>query len=40
MKSTTYVEYIDREDETLDESQDEWLPLGKSFQNHVNLFVK
>ena len=35
--STAYSEF---EDDFLDEKGDEWLPLGKSFQNHVKLYIE
>lgn len=34
------TDYSEFEDESLNEKGDEWLPLGKSFQKHINLFVR
>jgi len=34
---TAYSEF---EDDYLEKKGDEWLPLGKSFQRHAELFVK
>lgn len=31
--------YNDIEDDHLDKKEDEWLPLGKSFQNHVSCYL-
>ena len=33
-------EYNKCNDEFLDEKGDEWLPLGKSFQEHVKLYIR
>ena len=33
-----YSEFDDKKN--MEEKGDEWLPLGKSFQNHVKLYVK
>jgi len=35
-----YIAYSEFEDDFLDEKGDEWLPLGKSFQNHVKLYIR
>ena len=35
-----YPAYSEFEDEFLDEKGDEWLPLGKSFQKHVRLYIR
>ena len=35
----THKAYSEFEDEFLDEKGDEWLPLGKSFQNHIKLYI-
>ena len=32
--------YSEFEDDFLDEKGDEWLPLGRSFQNHVKFYVR
>ena len=34
------IDYSELEDEFLDEKGDEWFPLGKSFQNHVKLYMR
>ena len=38
--SLVYTDYSEFEDKSLNEKGDEWLPLGKSFQGHVNLYVR
>ena len=37
---TQTVEYSEFDDMFLDEKGDEWLPLGKSFQEHVKLYIE
>ena len=37
--NVTFTDYSEFEDKYLDEKGDEWLPLGKSFQEHVKLYM-